>query len=105
MKTASDLKKLVTTIYRDTNIANGEIIDSIRNIDYSVLSMMDEVESEIASYEEDSKDIPIDVIIDALNKYNFVASDLLTAIHNYKLIQKYVSSELSLLDKLQKLIE
>lgn len=105
MKTASDLKKFLKTVYNYTDATNGKIIDSTTIIDDRVLVMMDEVESIIASYEADSREIPIDVIENELRENGFFIHNLNTMVHNYKLIQENASAGLLLLDKLQKLIE
>lgn len=104
MNTASDLKKLLVSIYEHNYITNGEIIDCTAHIDNNTLLMLDELESTLA-YEADLKDVPIDVVINALSEYGFFAHNLSTAIHNYNLIQKKVSSALKYLDKLQKLMK
>ena len=105
MNTASDLKKFLKTVYTYTDATSGRIIDSTTIIDDRVLVMMDEIESIIASYEADSKDIPFDIIVDVLREDGFFTHNLNTMIHKYKLIQENASAGLLLLDKMQKLIE
>ena len=105
MKTAYDFEKLLKIIYEHNDKTNGEIIDCIATIDNDVLAMLDEIDSKIASYDMDSKDIPVDVIISTLTEYDSFARNLRIMVHNYKLIKNKAGMALVYLDKLQKLIE
>ena len=105
MNTAYDFKKLLKTIYDHNYITNGEIIDCIATIDNNVLAMLDEIDSKIASYDMDSKEIPVDVIISTLTEYDSFARNLRIMVHNYKLIKNKVGMALVYLDKLQKLMK
>lgn len=101
-KKASDLKKLLTTIYVYTDMANDEIIGYISQINDIVSSMMDDVNSEIAPYKED---VSMAIILSNLDYYGDFSNDLRKTIHDYKRIQDHVSNALMFLENLQKVIK
>lgn len=105
MDTAYDFKKLLTIIYEHNDTTNGQIIDYIATIDDNILAMLDEINSKIASYDMDSKEIPVDVIISTLTEYDSFARNLRIMVHNYKLIKDKAAMALVYLDKLQRVIK
>lgn len=103
-RTAYDLKKYLAMVYDEVDEANGTCIDSARRIDDSILKIVDEVDFLINEFGGNSKDIPYDYLVRAINENGYFDSQVKHMIRNYEDIRKSVNYMLLMLNKLQEMV-
>ena len=103
-RTAYDLKKYLAMVHDEIDEANGTCIDSARRIDDSILRIVDEVDFLINEFGGNSKDIPYDYLVRAINENGYFDSQVKQMIRNYEDIRKSVKYMLLLLNKLQEMV-
>lgn len=103
-RTAYDLKKYLAMVYDEIDEANGTCIDSARRIDDSILKIVDEVDFLINEFGGNSKDIPYDYLVRAINENGYFDSQVKHMIRNYENIRKSAKYMVILLNKLQEMV-
>ena len=103
-RTAYDMKKYLAMVYDEIDEANGTCIDSARRIDDHILKIVDEVNFLIRELGENSKDIPYDYLVEAINENGYFDSQVKSMIRNYEIIEKSAKSMLILLNELQEMV-
>lgn len=103
-RNAYDLKKYLAMVYDEVDEANGVCIDSARRIDDHILKIVDEVDFLINEFGGNSKDIPYDYLVRAINENGYFDSQVKSMIRNYEDIRKSVNYMLLMLNKLQEMV-
>lgn len=103
-RTAYDMKKYLAMVYDEIDEVNGTCIDSARRIDDSILKIVDEVDFLINEFGGNSKDIPYDYLVRAINENGYFDSQVKQMIRNYEDIRKSVKYMLLMLNKLQEMV-
>lgn len=104
-KTAYDMEKYLAMVYDEMGEANGTCIDSVRLIDDSILKIVDEVNFLIREFGGNSKNIPYDYLVRAINENGYFDTQVKNMIRNYDDIRKSVKFMLILLNDLQEMVK